>query len=282
MYYFVYKINFEDGHYYIGKHRTSNLEDEYSGSGHGLKKFKDKNPQIKWTKEILCFCKNKGELAVNESKYIGNLYKTDPLCLNMVAGPTSGFEFTEEHKKYISERTKEGMKKVPKEKLSHQAWNKGRIGVYSEEVIERMKEAANKRAPISEETRRRMSESQKGKKLSEETKQKISEHNPMKNPEIVKKVVEKNTGQKRTEEQRKNISKSLKGKPGHTPWNKGVLMSDDIKKKISTSVKEAMKKVPKEVLSKGRNGKTNWLGNNKTKYGWKINPNTGKREWYKK
>lgn len=69
----------------------------------------------------------------------------------------------------------------------HITWNKGRIGVYSEEVIERMSKSHmghvpwNKGIPISEEQKRKLIQANKGNtyrlgaKLSEETKGKISE-----------------------------------------------------------------------------------------------------------
>lgn len=35
MYYYVYRIDFEDGHYYIGSHQTEDLEnDDYLCSGY--------------------------------------------------------------------------------------------------------------------------------------------------------------------------------------------------------------------------------------------------------
>jgi hypothetical protein len=73
----------------------------------------------------------------------------------------------------------------------------------------------------SEKTRRRMSESHKGKRqpLSEETKRKIGEANQ---------------GQKRSlEDRQRNSEKHM----GQTPWNKGKKCSEEHKRKLSESHK---------------------------------------------
>lgn len=61
-------------------------------------------------------------------------------------------------------------------------------------------------------------------------------------------------GQLHTEKTKKKMSESHKGV---TPWNKGKHISEETKKKMSESMKGKLK------------GKH-----------WRINPETGKREWY--
>ena len=72
---------------------------------------------------------------------------------------------------------------------------------------------------LSEETRKRMSESKKGKKRSTET---------------CKKISESQKGKKISEETRKRMSKSLRGKPA---WNKGKKHSEESRRKMSESLK---------------------------------------------
>lgn len=72
---------------------------------------------------------------------------------------------------------------------------------------------------ISEETKKKLSEINKGKKLSEEVKNKISE---------------KNKGKKISEEHRKKISEANKGK---IAWSKGLHLKEETKKKISEANK---------------------------------------------
>ena len=79
----------------------------------------------------------------------------------------------------------------------------------------------------SDETRKKMSKSQKGKHLSEETKKKLSEsHSGEKHPMF---------GKHHSEETKKKLSESHKGKPAP---NKGVPMSEETKKKLSEVIKE--------------------------------------------
>lgn len=105
-YYYIYKITCTTGsfkdHYYIGQRicRCLPEDDRYKGSGTLLKDYykKYKNDYIK---EILCLCKNKDDLNEKESFYVGNLYKTDPMCLNLRAGGNQP-GFSEETRKKMS------------------------------------------------------------------------------------------------------------------------------------------------------------------------------------
>ena len=90
-----------------------------------------------------------------------------------------GMKRSEETKARISA----SLKGKPKNPESIEKSRLSRIGVpspqkgrkRSEEAKQRMREAALRRAPISEETRLRLSESMKGRAFSEETRRKISE-----------------------------------------------------------------------------------------------------------
>lgn len=88
-YYYIYKItctagSFKD-HYYIGQHKTTDLDDGYKGSGTLIINYYKKYPD-NYIKEILCYCKDEKELNEREDFYVGDLYKADPLCLNLCAG----------------------------------------------------------------------------------------------------------------------------------------------------------------------------------------------------
>lgn len=92
-YYYTYKITLLVGeqkdHYYYGKHSTNNLDDNYRGSGRILVHYYRKYGHIEnktYKKEILQFFKNDEELNEAERNLIGELYKTDPLCLNLKQG----------------------------------------------------------------------------------------------------------------------------------------------------------------------------------------------------
>lgn len=156
---------------------------------------------------------------------------------------------------------------------------------------------------ISEETKKLLIESHKGKHQSEETRLKISKNNGMKNKEVSKKVGEKHIGVSHIikEDSRKKISETLKRKYAsgeikvnvHHKGNGGYKMTEEAKRKISEATKEAMKRPDvKAKLSKAKIGNQNakghsvseeskmkmkpWLG-----YHWKKDPETGKRIFYK-
>ena len=118
---------------------------------------------------------------------------------------------------------------------------------------------ADRRAPLSEETIKRMSEAQKNK--SEEHKRRIGEAHKGKitSEETKKKMSEVHMGKKFSEESRKKMSEAMKGqrrspvtefKIGSTPWNKG---------KTGVYSKETLKKMSEarigiEPWNKGKTG----------------------------
>jgi len=93
-YYFVYKtINLINGMYYIGKHKTTNINDGYIGSGTyfqcAVKKYGKKN----FTREILCFCENDQQLFERERSYVSSDVVKDPLSYNLKIGGDGGWDF---------------------------------------------------------------------------------------------------------------------------------------------------------------------------------------------
>lgn len=165
-YYYVYKItNLVNGKIYIGKHSTTNLNDNYMGSGVVLHQAYQKYGLENFNKEVIQFYTSEEELNQGEIYWIARFNSTDPnVGYNRTFGGEGG-GLLEETKRKISE-TKKGK-------------------------------------PRSEETRRKLSEVMKGKKLSEETKRKIGEAQK---------------GKTLTVEHRRHLSEARKG---IEPWNKG-------------------------------------------------------------
>lgn len=88
---------------------------------------------------------------------------------------------------------------------------------------------------ISDETRRRQSESHKGIKHTEEQNYKLSQAGKsQKNIEHLRRVSDSNCNKPRSEETKHKISLTLKGK---VPWNKGVPQTEETIKKLSASAK---------------------------------------------
>lgn len=119
MNYYVYKIkNINTGQYYIGKRETivDVFEDAYMGSGTWIRKCAKEFKKLKklppkattrnlpffFVKDIILIC-NTRELVFNmENELIGNLWYTDPLCMNKCPGGNGGSirEYNLDHTKY--------------------------------------------------------------------------------------------------------------------------------------------------------------------------------------
>lgn len=118
-YHIIYKIIFPNGKYYLGEHTTKNLNDGYCGSG-ALLPFEFKQCDVTDVKkEIISFHTTKKEMESAEEKIIGELYKTDKQCLNLIKGGSKGFnEYIIE--KSIKSRTgkKRSKESIEKQRIS--------------------------------------------------------------------------------------------------------------------------------------------------------------------
>lgn len=98
-YHYIYKTVHTNGRYYIGRHTTDNLDDNYLGSGVWVTGIKNKSTL---KKEILCFAENTSELKNTEERLILENYN-DPLCMNRGLGSNgwTSEEATAENKKRV-------------------------------------------------------------------------------------------------------------------------------------------------------------------------------------
>ena len=118
-YYYTYRVLFNNGDYYLGQHITGNLEDGYTGSGKKLNERTDP-----FTFDILEYYNSEKELNTAEAELIGDLWYTDPKCLNMKEGGVGGWtavnktldrsymlteEYREKMRKRTTQRHKEGI-----------------------------------------------------------------------------------------------------------------------------------------------------------------------------
>ena len=182
-YFYTYRVDctavgWED-YYYLGKHVTENLADGYKGSGTKLHEYYKQYPEA-YTFTILEFYSNKTELSIAEHNLIGELYKTDPYCLNCNAGGNGSWAAAA---------------------AASSISRKGRP--LSEEHKKRLR-ARNKGKHLSDETKHKLSEVNRGRKLSEETKRKISESHKGKSSG--------NKGKKQSEIQIQNRINKIKGR----------------------------------------------------------------------
>ena len=168
--------------------------------------------------EIIEEC-DKDNLLIREQYYIDlldgykNGYNSVPKAEN-----NFGMRHTDETKEILREKSK---------------GNKNRLGMTFTDESKRKISDTLKGRPLSEETKKKMSESRKGMVMSEEARNKLVENNKARRgtkmsdevkkkmsiaklgkkqkPEVVANRVKKNTGQKRTDEVKKKMSEAMKG-----------------------------------------------------------------------
>ena len=119
-YNFVYKTTFSDGRYYIGQHKTDNLNDNYFGSSRVVKDLVKQGN--KPNREILRYCDTQKELNYWEKYYIDDNWKNDSLCLND-SNVCSIREKNVRYGKHLSEETK---RKLSEAKKGKPTWIKGK------------------------------------------------------------------------------------------------------------------------------------------------------------
>ena len=165
-FYYIYKIyflcGFPSGRYYIGKRTYRGYEinnDQYTGSGNFCKSYFNKYGEISgvtYIKEIIEINPSNKINLEREKILIGNLWKTDPLCMNMMPGG-------------IGSKERKGRIPTPEEIAK-------RI-----ESFKKSKSFHKKRSPFTGESKQKISKALMGNKnglgriISEKTKQKIRE-----------------------------------------------------------------------------------------------------------
>lgn len=191
MKHFVYiTTNLITGEQYVGDHSTDNLNDGYLGSGiyikHALKKYK----RINFKRKIIEFFDTKKEAFNAQEKYINEYNTLSPNGYNI--SPCGGIA---NNNCYLTEEHKEKIRIAQTNRPYREPWNKGKTNIYSEETLKKMSKA-NKGRRWSEESKENLKEKRKGPKngmynkkhskdsilkmklskqnISEETKQKMS------------------------------------------------------------------------------------------------------------
>lgn len=98
MYYFIYKTtNKINGKYYIGMHKTDNLEDGYLGSGTHFKRALEKYGRENFEREILEYCNSDEEMHLVEARYITEEVVNDKNSYNLKLGGDGGWDYINSH-----------------------------------------------------------------------------------------------------------------------------------------------------------------------------------------
>ena len=94
MFYTIYKTtNIIDGKYYIGKHKTQNLDDNYLGSGKILKRAIKKHGIDNFTKEYLFIFDNEEDMNDKEAELVSEEFIKEDTNYNLKIGGEGGWDY---------------------------------------------------------------------------------------------------------------------------------------------------------------------------------------------
>jgi hypothetical protein len=97
MFLYLYKIeNLLDGKYYVGVHKTSNLEDGYFGSGKRLHQAIAKHGIENFRKTILEFFDREEDMFAAETSIVNEEFVNDKQTYNMKVGGNGGWSYVHE------------------------------------------------------------------------------------------------------------------------------------------------------------------------------------------
>lgn len=98
IYYTIYKItNTINGKFYIGMHKTNNLDDGYMGSGKYIKRAIEKYGIENFTKEILFIFDNENNMKSKEAELVTEELCKSNTCYNICPGGHGGFGYINNH-----------------------------------------------------------------------------------------------------------------------------------------------------------------------------------------
>ena len=93
MFYTVYKTtNKTNGKFYIGTHKTSNLDDKYLGSGKLLRRAIEKYGVDNFEREILHVFDTPAEMFAKEAEIVTADFLAEENCYNLKLGGEGGFD----------------------------------------------------------------------------------------------------------------------------------------------------------------------------------------------
>lgn len=164
MHYLVYKItNTKTNKIYVGVHRTSDINDGYMGSGNLVKKAIRKHGIDNFTKEILYDFDNPEDMFMMEAEIVDGEFVCRGDTYNMKIGGCGGWNLDP---KMISDNTRRRMHNLRKDPIAFSNHVDNLIKISPRGVSSFMSKYPNgtwKGRKHTEETKIRMSESNRGK-----------------------------------------------------------------------------------------------------------------------
>ena len=105
MFYYLYKTtNTINGKFYIGVHKTEDLDDEYLGSGSSIRKAIEKYGKEVFIKEILEFFNNSEEMYLKEKEIVNEEFLSRNEVYNIRVGGDGGFDHINRNKEFYVDK----------------------------------------------------------------------------------------------------------------------------------------------------------------------------------
>lgn len=159
----IYKItNMLNGKMYIGKHKTTDLDDEYMGSSAWLKRSINKHGKENFHKEWLMFCEDEEEMNYMEYVFVDQTWVDRSDTYNLKIGGKGGWDYI--NSRPISEETRKKLSAIT---------HLRNLGKKLSDITKAKIGAANRNPSI--ETRMKISKANKGRKMSKEQRNKLDE-----------------------------------------------------------------------------------------------------------
>ena len=177
MYYLIYKTtNKINGKYYIGMHKTNNIDDDYIGSGTYFRKALKKYGRENFEREILEFCNSEEEMRKAEIRYITEDVVNDKNSYNLKLGGSGGWDYvnkilTDSERKRITKIALDGFKEKFKDPVWRERYCQNMKKIFSSEAIK------NKMSKEQKEYFKTPPGTWTGKHHTEKSKKKIGEAN---------------------------------------------------------------------------------------------------------
>lgn len=163
MYYTIYETkNLITGRKYLGKHKTSNPDDSYLGSGLKLKEAVKKYGKENFSKKVLFVFDNRKEMDDKEAELVTQEEVSNSEYYNMCLGGSGGFgmigKTQSNYQKSVMSRKLKGVKKTEQHKANHH-----------KSLMETLNDPnyihPNKGVKRSEETRQKISQAVRNRKM---------------------------------------------------------------------------------------------------------------------
>jgi group I intron endonuclease len=101
MFYTIYKItNQIDGKFYVGSHKTKDLNDNYMGSGKYLKHAQEKYGIENFVKEILFVFENADDMYAKEAEIVNEDFLATENTYNLKIGGFGGWDYLNDKNKF--------------------------------------------------------------------------------------------------------------------------------------------------------------------------------------